>query len=94
MTQSSHPTWQPHDVEGELSTEERNDLPESVFAFPKQRKAPLTSASHVRNAVARFDQIEDVTDAERDLAWANIQKAAEHYGVELHEKTWKELMRK
>ena len=93
MTTSSHPTWKPHDVGGELSTEERNDLPDSVFAFPKQRKAPLTSASHVRNAVARFDQIEDVTEAERDLAWANIKKAAAHYDVELHEKTWQELTR-
>jgi hypothetical protein len=93
MATSSHPTWKPHDVEGELSTEERNDLPDSVFAFPKQRKAPLTSAGHVRNAVARFDQIEDVSDAERDLAWANIQKAARHYDVELHEETWQELMR-
>lgn len=92
-TTSSHPTWQPHDTQGELSTEERNDLPDSVFAFPKQRKAPLTDASHVRNAVARFDQIEDVTDAERDLAWANIEKAARHYGVELHEKNWQELVR-
>ncbi len=92
-TTSSHPTWQPHDAEGELSTEERNDLPDSVFAFPKQRKAPLTDASHVRNAVARFDQIEDVTDAERDLAWANIEKAARHYGVELHEKNWQELVK-
>ena len=93
MANSPHATWQRHNVEGELSTQERNDLPDSVFAFPKQRKGPLTSASHVRNAVARFDQIEDVTDAERDVAWANIQKAAEHYGVELHEKSWRELMR-
>jgi hypothetical protein len=93
MATESHATWKPHDEEGELSTEERNDLPDSVFAFPKQRKAPLTSASHVRNAVARFDQVEDVTDADRDLAWANIEKAARHYGVELHEKTWQELMR-
>jgi hypothetical protein len=93
MTQSSHPTWRPHDVAGELDTEERNDLPDSVFAFPKQRKAPLTSASHVRNAVARFDQVEDVTTAERDLAWANIQKAARHYDVELHEQTWQELVK-
>ena len=92
-TTSSHPTWQPHDAQGELSTDERNDLPDSVFAFPKQRKAPLTDASHVRNAVARFDQIEDVTDAERDLAWANIEKAARHYGVELHEKNWQELVK-
>lgn len=93
MATSSQTTWQPHDVDGDLSTEERNDLPDNVFAFLKQRKAPLTSASHVRNALARFDQIEDVTDAERDVAWSNIQQAAKHYGVDLHEKSWRELMR-
>jgi hypothetical protein len=87
------PTWKPHEVKGELDTKERNDLPDSVFAFPKQRKEPLTSASHVRNAVARFDQVEDVTSADRDLAWANIRKAAEHYKVDLEEKDWHELLK-
>ena len=52
-------TWQPHTVHGDLST--RSDLPESVFAFPKQRKEPLTDADHVRNALARFDQVQGVT---------------------------------
>ncbi len=85
------PTWKPHNVEGKLDTQERNDLPDSVYAFPKQRKEPLTSAGHVRNAVARFDQVEDVSDADRDLAWANIRKAAEYYKVELHEQNWREL---
>ena len=89
----STPTWKPHEVKGELDTKERNDLPDSVFAFPKQRKEPLTSASHVRNAVARFDQVEDVTSADRDLAWANIRKAAEHYKVDLEEKDWHELLK-
>ena len=28
------------------------------FAFPDQQKEPLTDASHVRNAIARFDQVE------------------------------------
>ncbi len=87
------PTWKPHQVKGELSTQERDDLPDSVFAFPKQRKEPLTSAGHVRNAVARFDQVEDVSDTDRDLAWANIGKAAKHYDVELHEQSWRELMK-
>ena len=87
------PTWKPHEVKGELDTKERNDLPDSVFAFPKQRKEPLTSASHVRNAVARFDQVEDVTGADHDLAWANIRKAAEHYKVDLEEKDWHELLK-
>lgn len=84
-------TWQPHDTKGELSTKEKDNLPESVFAFPKQRKEPLTDASHVKNALARFDQVKDVSDADRDQAFANIKKAAEHYGVDIQEKSWREL---
>jgi hypothetical protein len=84
-------TWKPHEKHGELSAADRNDLPDSAYAFPKKRKEPLTDAKHVRNALARFDQVEDVTDAERDQAFANIKKAAEHYGVELTEKNWHEL---
>ncbi|MFN8466880.1 MAG: DUF6582 domain-containing protein [Caldilineaceae bacterium] len=87
------PTWKPHEAKGKLDAQERNDLPDSVYAFPKQRKEPLTDASHVRNAVARFDQVEDVSSADRDLAWANIRKAAEHYKVDLEEKDWHELMK-
>ena len=56
-----------------------------MFAFPRQRKEPLTDASHVRNALARFDQVEGVSDAERDLAFANIKKAAQYYGVDIRE---------
>jgi len=84
-----HTTWKPHEKHGELT--ERSDLPDSVYAFPKQRKEPLTDASHVRNAIARFDQTIGVSDADRELAFANIRKAAEHYGVEMTEKNWKEL---
>ena len=60
-----------------LSTAEKNDLPDSAFAFPKERKEPLTDSRHVRNAIARFDQVEDVTDAERDRAWARIKRGGE-----------------
>src|SRR5918911_1214235 len=87
-------TWKPHTEHSELSTKERRDLPDSVFAFPKQRKEPLTDASHVKNALARFDQVEDVSDADRDQAFANIKKAAEHYGIHVEEKDWHELGRK
>jgi hypothetical protein len=66
-------------------------LPDNVYAFPKQRKEPLTDASHVRNALARFDQVEDVSDSDRELAFANIKKAAEHYHVEMDEENWREL---
>jgi hypothetical protein len=87
-------TWKPHTKHGDLDTKERKDLPESVYAFPKQRKEPLTDAEHVQNALARFDQVDDVSDAERDLAFANIRKAAEHYGVDVAEKSWRELGKK
>jgi len=84
-------TWQPHTDHGDLTT--RSNLPESVFAFPRQRKEPLTDASHVKNALARFDQVDGVSDADRDLAFANIKKAAQHYGVDVKEKNWRELGR-
>src|ERR1700691_1720518 len=83
------PTWEPHEAHGDLTT--RSDLPDAVFAFPKQRKEPLTDAQHVRNAVARFDQVLDVSDADRELAFVNIEKAAEHYGVNLSETNWHPL---
>lgn len=86
---SKRVTWKPYEKHGDLT--ERSDLPDSVFAFPKKRKEPLSDASHVRNALARFDQVEGVTDDERDLAFANIKKAAKHYGVEMTAKTWRDL---
>jgi len=73
------PTWEPHEKHGRLTT--HGDLPDTVFAFPNQRKEPLTDAQHVRNAVARFDQVIDVSDVDRALAFANIEKAARYYQV-------------
>lgn len=82
-------TWKPHEKHGELT--ERSDLPDSVFAFPEERKEPLTDATHVRNAIARFDQVTEVSDEERALAFANIRAAADHYGVKMSESDWEEL---
>lgn len=87
----AHSTWKPHEEHGKLSTSEKDQLPESVFAFPKHRKEPMTDAAHVRNALARFNQVKDVSDTDRDEAFANIRKAAQHYGVDISEKSWKEL---
>ena len=74
-----------------LDAAKRNDIDDSKFAFPKQRKEPIENASHVRNAIARFDQVEGVTDAERDAAWKRITAAAKKYGVEVREKSWREV---
>ncbi len=78
-------------VEAIRGTRNARRTPETVFAFPKQRKEPMTDAQHVRNAVARFDQVLDVSDGDRALAFANIEKAAKHYGVNLSETNWHEL---
>ena len=78
----------------ELSEKQRDKLDEDQFAFPKERKEPLNNASHVRNAIARFDQVEGVSDSERDAAWKRIKKAADKFGVEVHEKSWHELGKK
>ena len=87
-------TWKPHTEHGELSSKDRQELPDSAYAFPKQRKEPLTDAAHVKNALARFDQVKGVSDEDRDLAFANIKKAARHYGIDVAEKDWRDLGRK
>ena len=74
-----------------LDSEDRNAMPQGEFAFPKERKLPLEDASHVRNAVARFDQVKDVSDSERDAAWKRIESAARKFDVELAESSWREL---
>jgi hypothetical protein len=76
-----------------MATRHRNRMRSSSFAFPKERKEPLNDASHVRNAVARFDQVEGVTDKERDAAWRRIRTAARKYGVEISARGWRSLMR-
>lgn len=75
----------------ELSTEDREKLDKTSFAFPEQRKEPLENASHVRNAIARFNQVKDVTDEERDAAWKRIKAAAKKFDVEVNEKSWREI---
>jgi hypothetical protein len=82
-------TWIPHEKRGQLTA--RSDLPRSVYAFPNQRKEPMTDAQHVRNAVARFDQVIGVSDEDRELAFANIEKAAKYYNVDLSETSWRDL---
>ena len=76
-----------------LSTRQKNRMSAQTFAFPKKRKEPLNDARHVRNAVARFDQVEGVTEKERDNAWRRIRAAARKYGVHIEAKGWRSLMK-
>ncbi len=92
-------TWRPpatdvdHNHNHRLESSERGELPDTAYALPEQRKLPLTDAGHVRAALARFDQVADVSDADRDLAWANLRSAARHFGVEVREERWQDLGR-
>jgi len=81
-------TWKPaHDPDAS-----RGRLPASAFAFPSERKEPLTDAGHVRSAIARFGQVDGVTNVERAQAFANIKAAAAYYGVALRAASWHDLV--
>ncbi len=90
QSERAHGVKIPRQTRG-LSTAQEDKLPDKDFAFPKERKEPLTDARHVRNAIARFDQIEGVTDAERDKAWKRILTAAKRYDVDVSESDWRDL---
>ncbi len=75
----------------ELNQDQREALEDSKFAFPKERKEPIEDADHVRAAIARFNQVKGVSDAERDEAWKRILAAARKFGVEVSEKSWREI---
>jgi cell division protein FtsX len=68
-----------------LDQAHRDKIPDSQFAFPKEEKEPLNDAAHVRNAIARFNQVKGVTDKEREEAWKRITEAAKKFGVEIQE---------
>jgi len=76
-----------------MATRQQNRMSSQSFAFPKERKEPLNDASHVRNAIARFDQVEGVSDSEREAAWRRIKAAAKKFGVEVTERSWRDLMK-
>jgi len=74
-----------------LDADDRKKLAEKQYAFPEQRKEPIEDATHVRNAIARFDQVKGVSDAQRDEAWKRILAAAKKFGVDVSERSWREL---
>ena len=75
----------------ELDTADRKKIPAKKYAFPKEKKEPLENASHVRNAIARFNQVKGVSETEKDAAWRRIKVAAKKFGVEMEESSRKEL---
>ena len=61
----------------------RKPVKERIAKTCRKRLGNLT-----KNTVARFDQVIDVSDADRALALVNIEKAADYYDVNLAETSW------
>ena len=80
---ASRETW--------TASAKQSDLPDTVFAFPKQRKEPLTDATHVRNAIVRFDQVIGCFRRRSRTGLCQFKKAAEYYGIDMTETDWTQL---
>jgi class 3 adenylate cyclase len=67
-----------------LSAAARSRLPDSAFAYVDSkgiRRLPIHDASHVRNALARFDQVAFEDDAARERARQRLLRAAKKHGI-------------
>lgn len=67
-------------MDDKLNTDERRDLPDSVFGLPERREYPMPDAAHVRGAEAYFRYCPE--DLRHELA-VNILKFAARYGVDV-----------
>ena len=68
----------------QLSASARARLPASAFAYidaKGRRRLPIHDASHVRNALARFDQTTFDSDAAREKARQRLLAAARKYAI-------------
>ena len=67
-----------------LSATARARLPDSAFAYidsQGRRRLPINDVSHVRNALARFDQVDFEDDAARERARERLLRAAKKHGI-------------
>ncbi len=76
-----------------MADQKQRAAADQEFAFPEQRKEPIHDARHVRNAIARFDQVEGVSDRDREAAWRRIMAAARRFDIDVEANDWRELMK-
>jgi hypothetical protein len=72
----------------DLDTKDREKLRASQFAYVDSKGGehlPINDASHVRNAMARFNQTEYESKAAKERARKKILSAAKRFGVEVDE---------
>jgi class 3 adenylate cyclase len=68
----------------QLDEKARARLPDSAFAYIDSRggrRLPINDEAHVRNALARFNQVRFENEAARDRARTRLLKAAKKYGI-------------
>ncbi|HEV8698895.1 MAG TPA: DUF6582 domain-containing protein [Candidatus Limnocylindrales bacterium] len=71
-----------------LDTKDRDKLRSSQFAYVDKKgeeHLPINDASHVRNAIARFNQTEFESQAAKERARKKILSAAKRHGVDVDE---------
>ncbi|MGH2374944.1 MAG: DUF6582 domain-containing protein [bacterium] len=67
-----------------LATSKRARLPDRAFAYVDsrgRRRLPVHDKAHVRNALARFNQVAFENDAARERARKRLLNAAKKYGI-------------
>jgi class 3 adenylate cyclase len=67
-----------------LDPSSRAKLPDSAFAYVDsrgRRRLPINDAAHVRNALARFNQVRFEDDAAKERARRRLLRAAKKYGI-------------
>src|SRR5207302_1306880 len=68
----------------QLNSKKRAQLPKSAFAYVDSRgrkRLPINDESHVRNALARFNQVIFEDEAARERARTRLLNAAKKYGI-------------
>jgi hypothetical protein len=72
----------------ELDAKDRDKLRANQFAYVDRdggEHLPINDESHVRNAIARFNQTDFESKTAKEEARKKIVRAAERYGIEVDE---------
>jgi len=71
---------------GELTSDKREELRRDQFAYVDRdggEHLPIHDESHVRNAIARFNQTDFESKTAKERARKKILRAAERHGIEV-----------
>lgn len=55
----------------------------STWKLPVKFSSKAKTKTHLRNALARFDQLKDVSEEEKKSAWARLERLCKEYGIKV-----------